>query len=319
MTETCRIGVLAESVQELGELKRLVRGAGFTVSASVDIGGPPRGFPDMDIWVVSLDLHKAESLAIVEALDAQNKYIIFDNDLLMPVAASLDEPPLLPNEIRAKRERRLAHKLRQWVEPSVPSPDERKRAHQVWVLAASTGGPEAVNTFLKEVSSDVKGVAFIYAQHIEVSALTHLYASVQRNTRWQVCDVKRTHTVREQTVYVVSPEHQIELLDNGTITPRAAAWVGQFKPSLNQVIAKVARVYGAKGGAIVFSGMGDDGANSCTMLRHRGGQVWIQALETCAVDSMPRSVNATGCVHVAASPKDLGTQFTKYQKYGVTC
>lgn len=314
MSNAGRIGVLAESVEQLGELRRLVQGAGFVVTASVEAKNPILKWPDVDIWVVNLDLHKADSLAILETLDGEDKHVIFDNDLHNTQAASADEKPLLPAEIRKKRERRLAQKLQQWVSPEPATTTERKRAQQLWVLAASTGGPEAVSAFISEIPASLKGVAFIYAQHIEASGFDSLLKAVQQNTSWQVCSVNRAYTVMEQTVYVVSPEQQIQLLDAGTIAPLAAPWVGKFKPSLNQVIAKVARAYGAKGGAIVFSGMGDDGADSCTMLHHRGGQVWAQTPATCAVDSMPQSVLVKNCVHQQASPKELGQKFVQHYK-----
>ena len=96
--------------------------------------------------------------------------------------------------------------------------------------------------------------------------------------------------IREKTVYLISPLHQIELLEGGVLSPLPDPWGGRYRPSIDQVIAKVARVYRDRGGAIVFTGMGDDGANSCTMLHHRGGQVWIQSAASCAIDSMPVSV-----------------------------
>ncbi len=312
MSETCRIGVLAETIHQLGDLKRLVRGAGFSVSAAVEAVNVRPQMPDVDIWVANLDLDSDTALAIVEQLDALNKHVIFETDLVATPVKN-GEKPELPADIRSKRERRLAQKLRQWVVPVEAKTLTQKRAQQVWVLAASTGGPEAVAEFLKAVPQTLTGVAFLYAQHIECSGVVPLLKTVARATPWRVHLVDRALTLCEQGVYVVSPEVQIELSDVGTVAPSKTPWAGQFKPSLNQVIAKVARVYGARGGAIVFSGMGDDGANSCTMLRHRGGQVWVQSSDTCTVDSMPVSVAAKGLVHQTAAPKILGQQFGEYQ------
>lgn len=319
MRETCRIGVMAETVPHLAELVRLVRDAGFTVSVSIEAPDAPDALPQADIWVVNLDLHRAAAQAIVEALDLRGAHVIFDNDLQPPAPEKDEVKAPLPAELRLRRQRRLAQKIRQWVEPQPSAAHhtaEQKRARELWVLAASTGGPEAVIDFLRELSAPLPGVAFVYAQHIEPSGLRHLIKAVQKSTTYQVEQVDKTFKVAEKCLYVVSPEHQIELLESGTIAATQKVWSGRFKPSLNQVIAKVARVYGAKGGAIVFSGMGDDGADSCKMLRHRGGQIWVQSPETCTVDSMPVSVMGRGCHHLQADPRALAQQFIQYQKQG---
>lgn len=41
-------------------------------------------------------------------------------------------------------------------------------AHQVWLLAASLGGPEAVKAFMDALPGGLP-VGFVYAQHIEAS------------------------------------------------------------------------------------------------------------------------------------------------------
>src|SRR5690606_21365580 len=111
-----------------------------------------------------------------------------------------------------------------------------------------------------------------------------------------------------------SPQHQVELLEGGVLSPLPEPWGGRYRPSIDQVIAKVARIYRDRCGVIVFTGMGDDGANSCTMMHHRGGQIWIQTAASCAIDSMPVSVEKKGCVHFSAAPAELAQQFVKLHK-----
>lgn len=329
MVSTVRIGVLAESAEHISQITRLVLGAGYRVSATLQMGSVIPAVPDADIWVVNLDLDKDNSLAILGLLDAQDKHVIFDHDFQAesqlqspgkgvsngaPVKA---EASLSPADIRRKNERRLALKIRQWVKPANSAETQGKRASDVWVLAASTGGPDAVIQFLKSLPKELKGVAFIYAQHIEPSGLSHLSKALNSQCPWPTCIVNRAYVVNEQTLYLVSPQYQIDLQEGGSLTSLSLPWAGPFSPSISQVIAKVARVYGAHGGAIVFSGMGNDGADSCTMLRHRGGQVWTQSAETCTVDSMPVSVEAEGCSQYQGSPEQLARQFIHFKQQGV--
>ena len=315
MTQFGRIGVLAENAQQIGELTRLVRGAGFKVDATADVAHASTKLPEVDIWVVDLDVDSPSAMACVEQLDAEDKYVIFANDLHANEPIEAGEKPLLPAELRKKRERRLARKLGQWVAPGTAK-SSAKRAKTVWVLAASTGGPEAVMAFLSKLSEPLQDVALIYAQHTEPAALSHLAKTVAAKSPWPVSVVDKPLTLCAGQVYLVSPLRQMDVLEGGLLTVSHKPWAGQFSPSLDQVIAKVARVYGAQGGAIVFSGMGDDGAQSCNMMCYRGGQVWVQSPESCAVDSMPVSVKAKSRVHIAGTPEQLAEQFKQFQKTG---
>lgn len=316
------IGVLAASTKQLGELNRLVKGAGFSVTASVELRQePPKTLPPVDVWVVNLDMHEVRAQVVVDHIEALNLPVIYEEDLDIhhtDASPNSTEKPLTPTDMRIKKERRIASKLHHLVrEPHVQSPAlALRRADQVWVLAASTGGPEAVAEFLDGLPDDLEGVALLYAQHIEAQALTNLRMVVQKHCNWAVQFTDQAQVIREKTVYILSPLHQIELSDAGVLSPLQEPWGGRYRPSIDQVIAKVARVYRKKGGAIVFSGMGDDGANSCTLLHHRGGQVWIQATSTCTIDSMPASVEKNGSAGFSAKPSDLARQFVQYHKYG---
>lgn len=319
MSSGLAVGVIAASVKQMSELGRLVKGAGYTVSASVEIkpgfAGP---LPRVDVWVANLDLHDPGVRAVMDGLDLDGPPVIYEDDLqLVPDAAAqpAGEKPLMPAEIRQQKERRLALKLRQLVRDSTV--ESRRRAQKVWVLAASTGGPEAVAQFLAGIPDDLSGVALIYVQHIEHQALESLQKVVKRHCGWNVENTDESRVIREKTVYLVSPQHQFELLEGGVLSPLPEPWGGRYRPSIDQVIAKVARIYRERGGAIVFTGMGDDGANSCIMLHHRGGQVWIQTAASCTIDSMPVSVAKKGFVHFSAAPAELAQQFVKLHTQGV--
>ncbi len=306
------VGVIASSSLSLQYLQRLVRGAGHMVGASIDLNRLVMPLPAVDVWVANLDLHDPVAEAVVDQLDSLGVPVIYDDDLLLatPRGASVE----MESGSQQKREKQLGSKLRQLVWES-PADKPARRAEYVWVLGASTGGPEAVTQFLKGIPEDLARIAFIYVQHTETHAIDNLQRVVTRQTCWQVERVDAARVIREKTVYLISPAHQIEL-DGGVLSPTSDVWVGPFRPSIDQVIAKVARAYGGRGGAIIFSGMGDDGAKSSTLLHHRGGLVWTQAHATCTVDSMPSSVEKRGCVAFSAAPAELAQRFVTLHKYG---
>jgi chemosensory pili system protein ChpB (putative protein-glutamate methylesterase) len=317
MKSDLAIGVIAASVKQLSELNRLVKGTGHAVAASVDLrSGQTDPLPEVDVWVVNLDLHDPEVQPVIDTLEALGLPVIYEDDLQLvppPNPAAKEKPPL-PAEIRQQQERRLALKLRQLVRHSEPV--TRRRAQKVWVLAASTGGPDAVGQFLDGLPEDLEGIALLYVQHIEHQAMESLRKAVRRHCDWDVEITDEARVIREKTVYLISPQHQVELLEGGVLSPLPEPWGGRYKPSIDHVIAKVARVYRHRGGVIVFTGMGDDGANSCTLLHHRGGQVWVQESTSCTIDSMPVSVEKKGCVHFTGTPADLARRFVSLHRSG---
>ena len=89
-------------------------------------------------------------------------------------------------------------------------------------------------------------------------------------------------------------------------------WEGPYSPSIDQVMALIADHFGVQSGAILFSGMGNDGAISAAKLRQMGIEVWAQSAETCANSSQPDSARATGCVSFSGSPRELARKLVEY-------
>lgn len=313
------IGVIAGSVKQVGELTRLVRGAGYPVSVAVQLrSGEQTRLPAADAWIVNLDLHDEAARALFEQLESCGAPVIYEDDLQLAVTGSSSEKAELPALVRQKKERRLAAKLRQLVrEPAVADASiSIRRAQKLWVIAASTGGPEAVAEFLQGVPQDLDGVALLYVQHMEDHGYSNLCRVVAKHSCWAVQSIDAAVVIREKTIYMVSPAQQFELSEGGVISPLAEPWAGRYRPCIDQVIAKVARIYRNRSGAIIFTGMGDDGANSSTLMHHRGGQVWVQHFATCAIDSMPVSVTNKGCVSFSGKPEALAQQFVYFHRNG---
>lgn len=316
--EPLAVGVITASAKQLGELSRLVRGAGCRLSTAFAFNEAcPPNLASVDAWLVSLDLQHEPARQLQDKLEASGVPVIYADDL-EPPPASPSEPAALPAEIRQQKERRFAAKLRQLVrEANVASMPPR--AQKVWVIAASTGGPDAVVEFLRGLPETLTGVALLYVQHIDTAGHNNLCSVIAKQCRWSVATIDAATVIREKTIYMVSPAQQIEISDGGVVSPSAEPWAGRYRPSIDQVIAKVARAYRNRAGAIVFTGMGDDGAGSCTLMHHRGGQVWVQQAAHCTIDSMPVSVAEKGCVSFSGKPSALAEQFVYFQRHGRLC
>ena len=90
------------------------------------------------------------------------------------------------------------------------------KAENIWVLAASTGGPEAVKSFLDAVDSRLD-VGFIYAQHIDQGQCQRLSDTISRDSICRSFVAAHGDIIAKHDVAIVPVEHVVELQDNGAI------------------------------------------------------------------------------------------------------
>ena len=298
-----KLGLIADSSIQLRKLESLVEYAGYAVGAALlSTNSSEQVMPEVDVWVVRVDMQSEKSIALMERLEDEPVPVIYDD---AESYTSLD-----PSESAKRFSRKVntSNKLK----PN--SASSASRARRVWVLAASTGGPDAVVTFIKNLPADLEDVAFIYVQHIDERMSESLQKVIARNTQWEVFSCDQPQRLNAKSFYIVSPEHQVDLDDMGCLIPVAAPWEGPYSPSVDQVLAKVAKKFGKDSGAIIFSGMGDDGAKTCRLLALAGGKVWVQAPSSCAVDSMPQEAIATESVSFIGTPELLAREFVASQR-----
>lgn len=191
------------------------------------------------------------------------------------------------------------HPLRERNNPAV-NPDQK-----VWVLGASLGGPEVVKWFLEQLSGIPKG-CFILAQHIG-DGFTELLASQLNRASSMTVIPATSGTKIENGVVITAPvEERIMIHPDGVIALAPEQRESLYKPCIDFVMQEVAERYGENSGAIIFSGMGDDGSIGSVAIKEYGGEVWAQDAHTCAISSMPDCARATGTVSFSGTPEELG-------------
>ncbi len=292
-----RIGIVAETQTDLDRLKQVMHTTNYDlvyaefVRSTLNLSSKP------EVWLLCVGQASDEMEEVVESLALKDLPIVIDDT---SDGEQNKNAAYYISKIDKAHALNLMHSNRDAV------------AQNVWVLAASAGGPEAVIQFLsalEEMQIDQSNTAFIYAQHIDDLALDNLIQALQRNTHYKVQRSQTGAVISAGQIYVLSPDSEIDISEGKSLNVTGVPWKGDYAPSISQVIAKVGRIYKQCSGAIIFSGMGDDGANAVRLMKAKGGDVYIQSFETCAIDSMPRETYATGCVDFIGSPKELATQF----------
>ncbi|EKF72945.1 protein-glutamate methylesterase [Alcanivorax hongdengensis A-11-3] len=320
-----RVGVIADDTLQGHLLATAIRGQGYPVVVSTD----PESLEDrwleegaLDLWVVDLS--------------SEDRWQSFLDHLLEDAAAPIlfcdGQAPARTADHYPKWERRLVTKLVGYIgkpqvkvrldslparsAPVIPTPREFKairpadRPQRVWVLGASLGGPAAVKQFLDCLPANLP-VAFILAQHIDAGFLDTLCGVLSRDNPL-TCRVGYDGEVLRHGELLIAPvDYAVSFRHDGRVQTTGQAWEGPYAPSIDQVLQHAGEGFGRACGAILFSGMGNDGAIAAPRLAAMGCPVWAQTADTCAVSSQPDSVRETGCVSYSGSPEQLALQLVE--------
>jgi len=174
-----------------------------------------------------------------------------------------------------------------------------------WVLGASFGGPQALKRLLAALPARPPA-ALLIAQHIGEGFTEVLAQQLHRCAPIPVVCAVPGMTLQPGRGYVMPVDRRLGLDGDGRFTAGAPYAQGSVNlPCIDEVMAMCAARYGAGCGAMVLSGMGDDGARGARAVAAAGGPVWIQHAASCAVSSMPAAVRAAGVPARAGAPPEL--------------
>ncbi len=186
-----------------------------------------------------------------------------------------------------------------------------KLAQNVWVLGASLGGPEAVKRFLNALEPDIDA-SFIVAQHLGSNFVKLLAEQLTRTTPFTAMKPRVGHVLRHGEILVTPVSERLAVNPIGAVELRSLDESAAYSPSINLVLKDAAKRFGSKSGAIIFSGMGDDGVDGIEYMNQAGAPVWAQDADSCVISSMPDQARNTGLVDFSGTPEQMAQKLTEY-------
>jgi len=178
-------------------------------------------------------------------------------------------------------------------------------------IAASTGGPAAIQKLMGELPESMK-VPIIIVQHMPSGFTQPFAARLNALSHYTVREARDGETLRQRHVYVApAGKHAtIESEPESLVIRITEAATGNFHlPSADAVFESAASALGEKLLAVVLTGMGEDGAHGAQAVRAAGGSVLAESNESAVVFGMPRAVIERGCANamlpLAAMPQVL--------------
>ena len=258
-----------------------------------------------DLWLLDM----AEESTLVDWLLEQSP---------VPVLLGNDDIPAVEDEEYPRWQRRLLRKLEQLLGSSPagrvlspPRQSPRTGGHSVWLLGASLGGPAAVKSFLDVLPAHLP-VAFVYAQHIDAGFEYQLPRILGRENSWRLRNCEQGSELQAGDVLVAPITQRLSFTADGRINLQDSPWPGAYQPAIETLLDEVNSAFSPACGAIIFSGMGEDGVQACGRMRHQGRPVWTQSAESAACAVMPQAVQQAGFSSREGTPEELALAMCRW-------
>ncbi|HET6279668.1 MAG TPA: CheB methylesterase domain-containing protein [Polyangia bacterium] len=186
-------------------------------------------------------------------------------------------------------------------------------ALELIVIGVSTGGPTLLLRLFEEVREPA--IPMLIVQHMPGSETAGFAARLTEHTGL---------TVREVTAGPLPPAGVIGVLAGGcdfrlvrrgaTLHLRNATLEGNpFHPNVDEVLTSAVAADVAVG-AVILTGMGQDGAAGALAMARKGLPVIAQRPDTCAVAGMPQAVIDNGAARWTRSPEGIASTLNAWNE-----
>ncbi|WP_027998864.1 chemotaxis protein CheB [Sinorhizobium arboris] len=182
-------------------------------------------------------------------------------------------------------------------------------------IAASTGGPTAIRSILKELPSDFPAPILI-VQHMSNGFIEGVAASLDAAIALNVKVGVNGELLRPGTVYLAPDGHQLGVSGKSRLRVVDEAPIQGFKPSGSYLFGSIARAFKSESLAVVLTGMGDDGTEGLRALHVAGGKVIAQDERSSVVFGMPKSAISAGLVDFVLPLEGIAAKITALAKAG---
>src|SRR5262245_6317585 len=168
-------------------------------------------------------------------------------------------------------------------------------APKVLAIAASTGGPAAVQTVLRGLGAGFT-LPILVVQHIARGFVPALVDWLNNTLPSPVRIAQQGERLLPGQIYLAPEDHHLVKREPGVAGLRPLAPGDRFCPSADLLFETVANAYGGAAIGLVLTGMGDDGTRGLLTLRAAGAPTLAQDAASCVVYGMPRAAVEAGAI-----------------------
>ena len=185
---------------------------------------------------------------------------------------------------------------------------------QVLVIAASTGGPNAVATVIAALPRDFP-LPVLVTQHMPPIFTTMFAQRLAREGSLACAEARDGETLEPGRVYVAPGDRHLTVVGPGLVrmpTLRVTDDPPEHhcRPAADPMFRSAAHAFPNGVLAVVLTGMGDDGRAGCETIAAAGGRIMVQDEASSVVWGMPGSVVASGVSCTVVPLHSMAAQIT---------
>ncbi|MCL2793438.1 MAG: response regulator [Spirochaetaceae bacterium] len=167
------------------------------------------------------------------------------------------------------------------------------------VIAASTGGPNALNKIFSAIPKEFP-VPIILVQH-NISGFDLSFVQwLNGCTPLQVILARENTIPVKGNIYVAPTDRHLVIGEVG-LAFNDSGPINNQKPAADMLFKSAAELYGKSLISVVLTGMGSDGAEGTRYVKNAGGITLSQDEASSMIYGMPQSAIDTGCVDMVLS------------------
>lgn len=191
----------------------------------------------------------------------------------------------------------------------------RETTDKFIVAGASTGGTEALKTFLQGMPANCPGILVV--QHMPAN-----FTASFANRLDGICDIdvkeaKDGDSILPGRALIAPGGKHLTIKRNGAryvASVQDGPLVNRHRPSVDMLFRSAATQAGPNTVGVIMTGMGNDGAQGCVDLKESGATVLAQDEATCVVFGMPRCAIEKGGTHKVLPLEKLAHATLSYFK-----
>jgi len=183
------------------------------------------------------------------------------------------------------------------ITPTIPIRAGAFSSHTLIAVGASTGGTEAIKSFLEGLPSTMPPILIV--QHMPEGFTASFAKRLNDFCALSVKEAEDNEPVLPNTVYVAPGNHHMIVRSRqgkSIIKTYQGELVNRHRPSVNVLFHSVAEAKGKHAIGIIMTGMGDDGAAGMLAMYQNGAHTIAQDESSCVVFGMPQKAILAGGV-----------------------
>lgn len=174
---------------------------------------------------------------------------------------------------------------------------------QVWILAASIGGPESIQQFLSAFKGDEK-ILFIVLQHIDKEFQPMLADQFEQCSKLSVKMPISGMKIKPSQCIIYPTDEDLHFDDKGVLDLTVINDVYSFSPCIDEGSKKLLNNI-ENINIAVFSGMSTDGIEAAKLVNKQGNKVITQTEESCVLSTIISGIKKEITIDFEGTPAEM--------------